>query len=847
MRTGLPNETSVFDSRTTQELYEEVREVYRRYPQPWVIGYSGGKDSTATLQLVWKALEGLPPEERNKPVYVIASDTQVETPVIIDYLDSTIERINEAAKAQDLPITAQKVSPDLNGSFWVNLIGRGYPAPTSRFRWCTERMKILPANRFIEEKVAQFGEVIMVLGVRKSESATRMQLMNTYEVKGQFLRRHTSLPGAYVYAPVSDFSTDDVWTYLLQVPNPWGSNNRDLAALYRNASAGECPLVVDTSTPSCGGSRFGCWVCTVVQRDTSMEALIDNGEDWMEPLLEFRDELAETSDPARKREFRDIKGRDGRIVLKKDGTPMARTYKFEYSKYLLERLLRVQEEVRRNGPDPDRHVDLRRGAARDPPHLAHRAARLGRFRPGDIPAGHRSRPRLAHGRRRPVRLGPQGPPGEHLQRVRGALRARGPSAGSRAARQRDGSAREHQEDAGHRIGPGMEGRGRVREGRAAEVGVRAFRGQGARVVPDLPFPLEGSYPWQTPMRYSRRWRTVKLLSLTVENIGVFRGRHHFDLGPATEQADGEGRPLTVISGRNGAGKSTLFQALGLALHGSLALGDRVSQETYRKFLLGRLHRGQDATASESSSEGGVALAFVYVRSGRPLRIEVERRWRRAGRGIEETLSVLEDGSPPDVEEAEYQTWLNDFVPPGLAPLCFFDAERLDALATPERHDELLRDIFGRLLGLDLVGRLQEDLKNYTLSRGGGQKVDFWRKEVLQHQADVEVLKAQQEQLKAEAESVDAHRSELEAELAKQERRLASEGGGYAARRAALQEKFGAVQAGDRGRIGAVARAQRRPPAVRTWCPSSARRWGRDWRRKPKRTARASPGSCGESG
>src|SRR5215218_6795226 len=213
-------------------------------------------------------------------------------------------------------------------------------------------MKVDPANRFIEEKVAQYGEVIMVLGVRKTESATRMQLMNTYEVKGQFLRRHTSLPGAYVYAPISDFSTDDVWTYLLQVPSPWGSNNRDLAALYRNASAGECPLVVDTSTPSCGNSRFGCWVCTVVTKDTSMESLIDNGEEWMEPLLAFRDELAKTTDPTRKREFRDIKGRDGRIVLKKDGTPMARTYKFEFSKYLLERLLRVQEEVRRHGPDP---------------------------------------------------------------------------------------------------------------------------------------------------------------------------------------------------------------------------------------------------------------------------------------------------------------------------------------------------------------------------------------------------------------------------------------------------------------------------------------------------------------
>lgn len=352
MADGLPNEHSVFEWRTVQDIYDEIRDVYLRYPQPWVIGYSGGKDSTTVLQLVWKALEGLAPEARQKPVFVIAADTKVETPVIVDYIDQTIKRINEAAARTGMPFQAQKVLPTLNDSFWVNLIGRGYPAPTTRFRWCTERMKINPANRFIEDKVTQFGEVIMVLGVRKTESTTRMQLMNTYQVKDHILRRHTSLRGAYVYAPIADFATQDVWTYLLQVPSPWGSNNRDLVAIYRNANAGECPLVIDNSTPSCGNSRFGCWVCTVAKRDSSMEALIDNGEDWMEPLLEFREWLAETTNPERKREFRDIRGRDGRVILKKDGTPAARTYKLATSKEMLERVLRAQRAVQRTGPDP---------------------------------------------------------------------------------------------------------------------------------------------------------------------------------------------------------------------------------------------------------------------------------------------------------------------------------------------------------------------------------------------------------------------------------------------------------------------------------------------------------------
>ncbi|NWO96449.1 DNA phosphorothioation system sulfurtransferase DndC, partial [Escherichia coli] len=85
--------------------------------------------------------------------------------------------------------------------------------------------------------------VVMVLGVRKAESATRAQVMSLHKIKGSVLSRHSSLLNAFVYGPIEAFSTDDVWTYLLQFKNPWGSDNRDLVAMYRNAQAGECPLV----------------------------------------------------------------------------------------------------------------------------------------------------------------------------------------------------------------------------------------------------------------------------------------------------------------------------------------------------------------------------------------------------------------------------------------------------------------------------------------------------------------------------------------------------------------------------------------------------------------------------
>ena len=343
---------SIFDTRTTSEIHQEIQQVYLGDSRPWVVGYSGGKDSTTALQLVWYALEELPPEQRQKPVYVITSDTLVETPVIVDYITSTLGRIEQKAKETGMPFRTHVVKPKIDQTFWVNLIGKGYPAPYTKFRWCTDRMKIQPANQFILDKVADHGEVILILGVRKGESTTRDQVLNLHKIKDSLLSRHTSLPNAFVYTPIVDFGLNDVWIYLFQVPSPWGNDNKQLFALYRNANAGECPLVVDETTPSCGNSRFGCWTCTVVTKDKSMEAMIDNGEDWMMPLLEFRDFLASTQEPENKPKLREHRRRGG-FVSDKNGQLVRGPYKMEFCKQLLRRLLETQQQVRQEGPEPN--------------------------------------------------------------------------------------------------------------------------------------------------------------------------------------------------------------------------------------------------------------------------------------------------------------------------------------------------------------------------------------------------------------------------------------------------------------------------------------------------------------
>ena len=351
---------SVFKSRTVKEIYDEIRQVYLSDNRPWILGFSGGKDSTCMVQLVWHAISNLPEEKRQKKIYIISSDTLVESPKIVEQLTKTLDSMELAAKEQSLLISTNLVRPLIKDSFWVCLLGLGYPAPSNNFRWCTDRLKIRNADRFINEKVSEYGEAVVVLGTRKDESGSRAQLMNLYEIEGSHLSRHSKYAQTYVYTPLRDFTTEDVWNYLLQNKNPWGGNNRDLLALYQNANAAECPLVVDTSTPSCGNSRFGCWVCTVVDRDKSMENLIDSGEDWMEPLLELRQDLKDTQDPEKKLEIRDFKRRTGNVTFYTDGTEKITPgpYKIDWRKDFLKKLLVAQNSIRKNGPDPEMSLIL---------------------------------------------------------------------------------------------------------------------------------------------------------------------------------------------------------------------------------------------------------------------------------------------------------------------------------------------------------------------------------------------------------------------------------------------------------------------------------------------------------
>ena len=343
---------------TIDETVDGMRRLYIQDAVPWVVGYSGGKDSTATLQLVWTALAGLEPAERHKPVFVISTDTLVENPVVASWVGRSLEVMSERAASLEIPLTPHRLTPKISDTFWVNLIGKGYPAPRPKFRWCTERMKINPSNAFIRDVVAAHGEAIVVLGIRKAESAIRARAMKKQEATRvrDFLSPNGNLPNSLVYSPIELWSNDDVWTYLMQYENPWGYDNKDLLSMYQGASAdGECPLVVDSSTPSCGDSRFGCWTCTLVEKDKSMAAMIQNDDEkeWMLPLLALRDRLDISDD----RHLRDFRRLTGRVQLYGDRL-IHGPYTQEAREDWLRELLRAQHWISKNAPENVRDTQL---------------------------------------------------------------------------------------------------------------------------------------------------------------------------------------------------------------------------------------------------------------------------------------------------------------------------------------------------------------------------------------------------------------------------------------------------------------------------------------------------------
>jgi DNA sulfur modification protein DndC len=317
-----------------RDTRRSIVENYQADSRPWIVAYSGGKDSTLVLQLVYEMLCSLG-ERAAKPVHVIASDTMVEAPQIAEYVGHSLRAIAADAQARGFDLTTHLVQPRPADGFWGNLIGKGYPPPTRWFRWCTSKMKIKPVRTLISDLVKDHGSAILLLGTRMTESANRMQRMQGRQYTERGLNPHHELANTLVFSPISNWTTDQVWDYLFENnPPPWKASHDFMLELYRRANGGECPVVVDKDTPSCGGSRFGCWTCTVVKEDKSIQGFIETGETWLEPLNAFRNWLKEI------REDESLRSK-----YRRDGRPGLGPFNSDARMRIFDELLRLEAKV----------------------------------------------------------------------------------------------------------------------------------------------------------------------------------------------------------------------------------------------------------------------------------------------------------------------------------------------------------------------------------------------------------------------------------------------------------------------------------------------------------------------
>jgi DNA sulfur modification protein DndC len=277
-------------------------------------------------------------EKQAKQVYIVSSDTGVEMPLIEDYVGDKLKEIEDFAKAEKLNISVNLLKPKVSDSFWTLLLGKGYPSPNQTFRWCTDRMKIRPATYFLKGLSDNNESILMLLGVRSDESTSRAASIERREDNHRGFSMHPDIPNAFVYSPIKDWTNGEVWTFLSTQKAPWGKHKNMMDLYDKGSGEGDCNIALNPESQSCGKTRFGCWVCTVVSQDKSMANMLKNDEDqWMLPLHEFRNLLEEYRKPdSGKRQAR-----------RRNGQKSIGPFTLATRKELLEKLLATEQDLKK--------------------------------------------------------------------------------------------------------------------------------------------------------------------------------------------------------------------------------------------------------------------------------------------------------------------------------------------------------------------------------------------------------------------------------------------------------------------------------------------------------------------
>ena len=260
--------------------------------------------------------------------------------------------------------------------------------------------------------------------------------------------------------------------------------------------------------------------------------------------------------------------------------------------------------------------------------------------------------------------------------------------------------------------------------------------------------------------------------LSLENYGLYASRSRFVFSSTQK------KPIVLVGGLNGAGKTTILEAIMVALYGKTYLGRRATKKEYLEFISGKVHRHRGKRATSASVE----IVFRFYHSGSENEYAVGRHWTIEGASVTEKLSVQKNGAPmTDVDESQWQVFIEGLIPLGIAKLFFFDGEKIVRITKWDRRsNDEMRLAFDALMGADLVSRLRSDLDLYMLrnsGRGDGahdaqKEYEALLEEKSQISMEIDVLAAEHDEKGASIE-------EIRSKITQKESKIASVGGGYA--------------------------------------------------------------------